>query len=92
MQFILLIAVATIAIHGSANRYKTMWFIVGYALLGGLVGGGIGYAIGTASGGNAAGAAGSMTGVALIVMGLGASIKKILENRKVKPAAVSTAQ
>ena len=83
---------AIIAIHGSANRYKTMWFIVGYALLGGLVGGGIGCAFGMASGGDAAGAAGSMSAVAMFIMGLAASIKKIQENRKVKLVARSTAQ
>jgi hypothetical protein len=83
MQFIIFVALAAFAIHGSSNRFKAMRFVVGSTLLGALVGGVTGYVAATAQGGNAPGAAGSLTGAIGILVGIVVSIKQILDNRKV---------
>lgn len=72
----LFLALGIIAISKSQKKWLTALFILGWTA--------IGFAIGTAVGfiGGSASAAGGLAGICGLIMGIGASIKKISDNRK----------
>jgi NhaP-type Na+/H+ and K+/H+ antiporter len=73
------LALGIIAVVTSKKKWLTTLFVLGWAVLGFVIGTTIGYAFGSAS------AAGSAAGIGMLVMGIGASIKKISDNRKTVP-------
>jgi hypothetical protein len=72
----LLLVLAIVAISKSQKKWLTALFILGWAVLGFVIGTAVGFAFGSAS------AAGGSAGICSLVMGIGASIKKISDNRK----------
>jgi hypothetical protein len=72
----LFLALAIIAISKSQKKWLTALFILGWTAIGCAMGAAVGFAGGSAP------AAGGMAGVCSLVMGIGASIKKISDNRK----------
>jgi len=74
----IVIVLAVIAISGSEKKLRSALVILGWTVAGFAVGTGIGFATGSP------GAAGLLAGVMTLIMGAGASIKKMMENRKSK--------
>ena len=75
---VIVLVLAAIAVSGSDKKWRAVLLILGWTALGFVVGTGIGFAFGSA------GAAGSAAGVMSLLMGAGASIKKISDNHKAK--------
>jgi hypothetical protein len=71
-----LIALAIVAISKSEKKWLTALFILGWTAAGFAVGTAIGFAFGSAP------AAGGLAGILSLVMGIGASVRKIWGNRK----------